>query len=83
MFPHAIAALPRPVNRPARPGLWRHLGAHLARLAAAHAGQRRLSDLTDTDRRDTGLSVEDMAGEKAWDPAQPFFLQRGFDQHGR
>jgi hypothetical protein len=83
MFPRAIAALPRRATSKARPGLLSHLRNHLARLAAARAAQARLQRLTDADCRDTGLSVEDMAGENAWDPALPFFLQRGFDQNGR
>lgn len=81
MSTRAIAALPRPENSPARPGLWWHLGAHFARLGAAHAAQARLSRLSDADCRDTGLAAEDMLGAKTWDPALPFFLQRGFDQH--
>ena len=69
----------RPAHRSGNIGLWAHLRAHLARLAAAHARHARRADLTAADARDTGLCPDDILGETAYDPALPFFFQPGFD----
>ena len=70
----------RPAHRSGNVSLWAHLRAHLARLAAAHARHARRSALTDSDAHDTGLSLDELLGETAYEPALPFFFQPGFDR---
>ncbi len=63
-----------------RRSLWQHLQAHLHSLTAAHARQARFNGLDASVPADTGLPPETVLGEPAYDPALPFFLQRGFGQ---
>ncbi len=64
----------------ARPGLLARLQNHLHRLTAAHARQARFALLDAQATQDTGLPPEAILAEPAYDPALPFFFQRGFDQ---
>ena len=70
----------RTVAAPQGPGLWSRLMAHIARVNGAHAHQLRFSPAMDEVSRDCGMPVEDVLGENAYDPALPFFFQRGFDR---
>lgn len=64
----------------AHPGLMARLRAHLARINSAHARQARFTPQALEISRDIGLPVELLLGHSAYDPALPFFLQRGFDR---
>lgn len=55
------------------------LQRHGAAIEAAHDRQARFAALTEQDHRDLGVPFEVFMGERAYDPALPFFLQRGID----
>lgn len=60
--------------------LWSRLGAHFANNDAAHARQLQFTPAMDAIARDCALPVEVVLGITAYDPALPFFMQRGFDR---
>ncbi len=63
-----------------RTAMFVRLQDHLHSLTAAHARQARFNALDASAPTDTGLPPEAILSEPAYDPALPFFLQRGFDQ---
>ncbi len=63
-----------------RTALFVRLQDHLHRLTAACARQARFNALDASAPADTGLPPEAILSEPAYEPALPFFLQRGFDQ---
>ena len=60
------------------PRFWAKLRAQFIRIDAAHTRQAQLADLSQEASHDTGLSLEDLVGARAYEPALPFFLQSGF-----
>ena len=69
----AIAAAPRL-------GLWSKLRAHIAGVNSAHHRKLRFTPAMDAIAHDCALPVEVVLGITAYDPALPFFMQRGFDR---
>lgn len=59
--------------------LMSRLQRHRAAIEAAHDRQARFATLTEQDHRDLGVPYEVFMGERASDPALPFFLQRRID----
>ena len=73
-----MSDIPLPLTHAPRPSLWSRLISHITGVNAAHARQLRFSPAMDAVARDCGLPVEGVLGITAYDPALPFFMQRGF-----
>ncbi len=63
------------------PGVFLRLRAHREELAAAQAARLRHLSLSETDLDDIGMTGEDVLGTPSHQPALPFFLQPGFQEH--
>ncbi len=68
------------IAAPPKPNLWARLMAQIAQVDAAHTNRARFSTAMDAVSRDCGRPVEDLLGAPGYDPALPFFMQRGFDR---